>query len=123
LEKILKLEQKIVPEIFANKTEFVENLEKIYKLFKNNFFKRIQTPPIISISKRAFGTDLREAQNAIYFTRDYRKLKDTIIKREKLAEIYDKFLKEDYAIAVKEKFHEIFFYLSMNLYFCEKQKL
>lgn len=108
LEKILKLEQKIVPEIFANKTEFVENLEKIYKLFKNNFFKRIQTPPIISISKRAFGTDLREAQNTIYFTRDYRKLKDTIIKLEKLAEIYDKFLKEDYAIAVKEKFHEIF---------------
>lgn len=108
LEEKLKFDKKIVPEIFASNTEFIANIEKIYKLFKINFFKRVQSPPIISLSKRAFWTDLRESQNWLYFTRKYRKLRDEIIKWEKLDEIYDRFLRDDFAWRVKEKFHEIF---------------
>jgi len=70
-----------IEEIFNNWEEFVNDLEKIYKSFRINFFKRIQCPPIISVSKRAFGFDFREAQNGVYFTRKYRRLKEEVIKK------------------------------------------
>ncbi len=108
LEEKLKIDKKIVPEIFPTNLDFVENVEKIYKMMKNNFFKRVQSSPIISVSKRAFWTDLRESQNGIYFTRNYRDLKDKIIKKDKLDEIYDKFLRVPFANKVKDKYHNIY---------------
>lgn len=108
LEEKLDLKWKIVWDYFASNFDFVENLEKIYKLFKINFFKRIQSPPIISLSKRAFGTDFRESQNPIYFTRNYRDLKDKIIKKDKIDEIFSRFLAPEFAQKVKENFEKIY---------------
>ncbi len=79
INEFLSLE-KDISQYFETAKDFIEDFEKIYKSFKINFFKRIQSPPIISVSKRPFWYDLREAQNWVYFTRKYRKLKDEILK-------------------------------------------
>ncbi len=60
---------------FPNAQAFIEDLEHKWRLFKLSYFKRIQAPPIIAVTKRAFGFDLREAQNGVHFTRNYHRLK------------------------------------------------
>ena len=60
---------------FKTNKDFINDLEHKWKLFKINYFKRIQGPPNIAVSRRAFGYDLRESQNGVYFTRGYNKLK------------------------------------------------
>lgn len=68
-------------DFFPDATAFIEDLEHKWRLFKMSFFKRIQAPPIITVSKRAFGFDLRESQNNIHFTRGYYRLKKKILKK------------------------------------------
>jgi NAD+ synthase (glutamine-hydrolysing) len=46
---------------------------------KGSFFKRVQAPPIVAVSKRAFGFDLREAQISARFTRGYSVLKEKVL--------------------------------------------
>ena len=41
--------------------------------------KRIQAPPILAVSRRAYGFDHREAQNGAYYTRRYRELKAELL--------------------------------------------
>jgi NAD+ synthase (glutamine-hydrolysing) len=60
-----------IDKYFATRDLFVTDLKHKWKLYKVNIFKRIQAPPIIAVSKRAFGFDLREAQNGVYFTNDF----------------------------------------------------
>lgn len=79
LAETLELDLKNFNSSFADAKAFVEDLEHKWSLFKRSYFKRIQSPPIIAVSKRAFGFDLREAQNGVYFTRTYRALKRTIL--------------------------------------------
>jgi NAD+ synthase (glutamine-hydrolysing) len=64
---------------FPDTRSFVEDLEHKWALFKNSYFKRIQAPPIIAVSKRAFGFDLREAQNGVHYTREYQRLKGLLL--------------------------------------------
>jgi NAD+ synthase (glutamine-hydrolysing) len=75
----LKFDETLFNSHFKNAESFVTDLEHIWRLFKINYFKRIQAPPIIAVSKRAFGFDLRESQNGVYFTRHYAKLKSMIL--------------------------------------------
>ena len=49
---------------FAGAEEWVEDLEWIDRQLRVNYFKRIQAPPIIVVSKRAFGFDLRGVAGA-----------------------------------------------------------
>ena len=79
LEKELKIEQGLVKKYFPSDQGFIADLEHKWELFKSNIFKRIQAPPIIAVSRRAFGFDLREAQNGVNFTRGYQKLKISIL--------------------------------------------
>jgi NAD+ synthase (glutamine-hydrolysing) len=67
------------PALFADAAAFVSEIERLWKLYKINYFKRVQAPPIIAVSKRAFGFDLREAQNGIHFTRRFQALKARIL--------------------------------------------
>lgn len=80
---IIEQELKILPGTinanFPTANDFVADLEHKWRLYKINFFKRIQAPPIITVSRRAFGFDLREAQNGYYFTRRYAALKNELI--------------------------------------------
>lgn len=65
--------------LFADAVAFVAEVERLWKLYKLNYFKRVQAPPIIAVSKRAFGFDLREAQNGVHFTRRFQALKARIL--------------------------------------------
>jgi NAD+ synthase (glutamine-hydrolysing) len=75
----------VVGGFFPDAAAFIDDLERCWRRFKGSFFKRIQAPPIIVVSKRAFGFDLREAQTAARFTRRYHALKESILARGKTA--------------------------------------
>ena len=79
LSKIVRCDQDLIDNYFPTKAAFIADLEHKWRLYKINYFKRIQAPPIIAVSKRAFGFDLRESQNGFYFTREYLKLKEKIL--------------------------------------------
>lgn len=75
----LDIEEAVISQTFESPRDFVNDLERVWKLFKINYFKRIQAPPIIAVSKRAFGFDLRESQIGVHFTRKYNEMKDRIM--------------------------------------------
>jgi NAD+ synthase (glutamine-hydrolysing) len=77
----IRCDQKLINEYFKDAGAFITDLEHKWKLYKLNYFKRIQAPPIIAVSKRAFGFDLRESQNGIYFTQEYLRLKSRVLAR------------------------------------------
>ena len=79
LIKTLGVEEENFKKFFPDSKSFIEDLEHKWRLFKISYFKRIQAPPIIAVSRRAFGFDLREAQNGIHYTRNYKRLKDEIL--------------------------------------------
>ncbi|EKE27687.1 MAG: hypothetical protein ACD_3C00170G0003 [uncultured bacterium (gcode 4)] len=62
-------------EYFADAKSFIDDLEKVYRNLGLFFFKRIQAPPIIAVSKRAFWYDLREAVLDDYLLDEYLELK------------------------------------------------
>jgi NAD+ synthase (glutamine-hydrolysing) len=79
LESTIMAPKGIVRKNFPSHELFIRDLEKWWTLFKINYFKRIQGPPIISVSRRAFGYDLRESQNGVYYTMAYKKLKGKLL--------------------------------------------
>ena len=66
IETEMKIEKGLIKKYFKNRGEFKKDLEEKWKLYKLSYFKRIQAPPIIAVSRRAFGFDLRESQNGVY---------------------------------------------------------
>ena len=58
---------------------FVDDLEWVAEQMRINCFKRIQAPPIIVLSKRAFGFDLRESQLPAYSPRAYERMKRALL--------------------------------------------
>lgn len=91
LEDILKwyatdcLEEKIgcqiglVKKYFNSAEDFINDLERWFKLFKGiAVAKRLQAPPLIAITNHPF--DFIESQAAIYFSPNYLKLKDNLLK-------------------------------------------
>jgi len=79
LPETLGFDDDFLTKYFENDRVFVEDLERIWRLYKINFFKRIQAPPIIAVSKRAFGFDLRESQMGVHYTRNYIKMKKKLL--------------------------------------------
>lgn len=77
LGETILCDQSLIDNYFTDET-FIADLEQKWKAYKLSFFKRIQAPPIIAVSRRAFGFDLREAQNGVYFTREYINLKNSL---------------------------------------------
>ncbi len=66
--------------IFASREGFVADLKHKWSAYKISIFKRVQAPPIIDVSRRAFGFDLREAQNGAYFTEKFLSLEKSLPK-------------------------------------------
>ena len=56
---------------FSTAEEWIRDLEWVSRQLRASYFKRIQAPPIIVVSKRAFGFDLREYQAPGYRPRGY----------------------------------------------------
>lgn len=73
LGETILCDQSLIDNYFTDET-FIADLEQKWKAYKLSFFKRIQAPPIIAVS----GFDLREAQNGVYFTREYINLKNSL---------------------------------------------
>lgn len=82
LEKELMLDAGRLSELFPTSRGFIYDLEKQWKSFYGAYFKRIQGPPIPIVSKRAFGTDLRESMLSPHFTKRYSELKAELLRKE-----------------------------------------
>lgn len=74
-------------ELFATRAEFMEDLEHWWGLYRGlAVAKRLQAPPVLSVSRRAFGADLPEAQTGCWLDGEYRRLKVRVLaKDDKLA--------------------------------------
>lgn len=80
LEQEIGCEQGLVKRIFSSHQEFIADLERWWKLYSGMAVaKRIQAPPVLAVSRRAYGFDHREAQNGLYFTARYNKLKAQLL--------------------------------------------
>lgn len=80
LEEKIRCQKGLVNKIFNSPAEFIEDLERWWKLFTGMAVaKRIQAPPILAVSRRAYGFDHRESQNGTYFTARYHKLKEQLL--------------------------------------------
>ena len=60
---------------FADGEAWLQDLEWLERQVRTSFFKRVQAPPVIVLSKRAFGFDLRETQRPEYWPRAWRELR------------------------------------------------
>jgi NAD+ synthase (glutamine-hydrolysing) len=81
LEKTLMLSEGMVEKYFPTAKAFIDDLERWWKLYELSVFKRVQAPPIIAVSRRAFGFDHRESQleSTPYFTQRYLELKEKLL--------------------------------------------
>lgn len=69
----------LVQKLFPNAKEFINDLERWWKLYSGmGVAKRIQAPPVLAVSRRAYGFDHREAQNGPYFTAKYLEMKEEL---------------------------------------------
>ena len=82
LEERLGCEAGLVAKLFASPQAFFDDLERWWRLFTGlGVAKRIQAPPVMAVSRRAFGFDHREAQLPVYFSRRYYKIKEDLLRQ------------------------------------------
>lgn len=80
LEAEIHCQAGLVKNLFPDPKSFIEDLEYWWQAFSGmGVAKRIQAPPILAVSRRAYGFDFREAQNGPYFTAKYYALKKEIL--------------------------------------------
>ncbi|TEB08765.1 Glutamine-dependent NAD(+) synthetase [Pelotomaculum propionicicum] len=81
LEEQIGCRPGLAAQLFSSPAAFIEDLEKWWKLYCGmGVAKRIQAPPVLAVSRRAYGFDHREAQNQVHFTSGYQKLKRELMK-------------------------------------------
>ena len=79
LERIDWEDEKRFRAYFPEPRAFVEDLEWVERQVRVSCFKRIQAPPIVVLSKRAFGFDLRESQLPAYSPRAWEQAKRALL--------------------------------------------
>lgn len=80
LEKELGCAEGIINQLFPTTSDFIKDLERWWNQFTGiAIAKRIQAPPVLAVSRRAYGFDYREAQNGPYYTRKYQLLKSQLL--------------------------------------------
>ncbi|MBQ9365158.1 MAG: NAD(+) synthase [Schwartzia sp.] len=80
LEENIGCENGLIQKHFSNEKEFIDDLEKWWNAFCGlAVAKRIQAPPILALSRRAYGFDHREAQNGPYYTKKYKEIKARLL--------------------------------------------
>ncbi len=68
---------------FKTPKEWVEDLERWWALYQGmGVAKRIQAPPILAVTRRAFGFDHRESQLKPYYSQNYHKLKAEVLSQD-----------------------------------------
>lgn len=84
LEEKIGCQPGLVDCIFPKPSDFIADLERWWGLYTGiAVAKRIQAPPVLAVSRRAYGFDHREAQNGAYFTTKYLELKKIIMERKR----------------------------------------
>jgi NAD+ synthase (glutamine-hydrolysing) len=83
LEEEFKLEKGTLDRLFPDVRYFIEDLERNWTRLHGSYFKRLQGPMIPIISKRAFGSDLRESILSAHFTQRYLELREEILQKRK----------------------------------------
>jgi NAD+ synthase (glutamine-hydrolysing) len=79
VEKNLGLDFELIS-LFSTKEDIIADLERWWNLYNGlAIAKRIQSPPLISVSRRSFGFDLRESQMKAHYSRRYYELKKAIL--------------------------------------------
>jgi NAD+ synthase (glutamine-hydrolysing) len=74
-----------VSEVFESNAAFVADLERWWDLYQGmGVAKRIQAPPVLAVSRRAYGFDHREAQMGPVYTARYSELKDRVLAMDKV---------------------------------------
>ena len=82
LEKEIGCAPGLVKQYFLTPADFIADLERWWTLFTGlAVAKRIQAPPVLAVSRRAYGFDHREAQNGPYYTKKYRALKARLLQK------------------------------------------
>lgn len=84
VEEILGMSREEVLKVFkGSKKAFVEDLERWWKAYTEmGVVKRVQSPPILMLSRRSYGNDQREFLGSMPLTRKYRDLKDKLLSKE-----------------------------------------
>ena len=83
LEENIGCEPGLAARLFSGAGAFIADLERWWRLYTGmGVAKRIQAPPVLAVSRRAFGFDHREAQNSVHFTQRYLQLKHELISQE-----------------------------------------
>lgn len=71
-----ELDESLIKKHFPDVASFVADLERWYRLFKGmGLAKRIQAPPVMAVTRRAYGFDYRESVTELYLGRKYEQLK------------------------------------------------
>lgn len=79
LEKEINCQPGLVASLFPSPREFVADLERWWQQYTGmGVAKRIQAPPVLAVSRRAYGFDHREAQNGVYYTTAYQQMKASL---------------------------------------------
>ena len=81
LEKNIGCKPGLVTQLFPTHQAFLDDLERWWRLFAGfAVAKRIQAPPVMAVSRRAYGFDHREAQLSAYFSRSYYRMKEELLR-------------------------------------------
>jgi NAD+ synthase (glutamine-hydrolysing) len=81
LTEELKLPEDLdLKKLFPTAADFVSDLERWWNLYNGiGVAKRVQAPPILAVSSRAFGFDHRESLGPAVYTERYRELKKKLL--------------------------------------------
>ena len=80
LERNIGCAPGLTGKIFSSHGAFIQDLERWWQLYTGmGVAKRIQAPPVLAVSRRAFGFDHREAQNRVHYTQGYLELKSILL--------------------------------------------
>ena len=82
LEAYIGCEKGLVKTYFPTAEDFITDLERWWRLYTGMAVaKRIQSPPLLSVSGRAYGSDHPESQIGAYETIRYRALKEKLLQK------------------------------------------
>ena len=82
LEAQIGCAEGLVAAYFPTAADFIADLERWWRLYTGMAVaKRIQSPPLLSVSGRAYGSDHPESQIGAYETIRYRALKERLLKK------------------------------------------
>lgn len=81
LDKLIGCNKGFSKKLFPLTKNFVKDLERWWTFYRGmGAFKRMQAPPIVAITRRAFGFDHREHVGKVIFSSSYLLMKEKLMK-------------------------------------------